>query len=87
MKNIAILGLGVVGKGTADLLEANKALIEKRIGEPVTQVTGVGNREECGFLSWHVAQDRAHKPCQRAQFFFPELEKATDMMLTHMLAW
>ena len=35
MKNIAILGLGVVGKGTADLLEANKALIEARIGEPV----------------------------------------------------
>lgn len=35
MKNIAILGLGVVGKGTADLLEANKTLIEKRIGEPV----------------------------------------------------
>ena len=35
MKNIAILGLGVVGKGTADLLEANKALIEQRVGEPV----------------------------------------------------
>lgn len=35
MKNIAILGLGVVGKGTADLLEANKALIEARIGEPI----------------------------------------------------
>ena len=35
MKNIAILGLGVVGRGTADLLEANKALIEQRIGEPV----------------------------------------------------
>ncbi len=35
MKNIAILGLGVVGKGTADLLEANKALIEQRIGEPI----------------------------------------------------
>ena len=34
MKNIAILGLGIVGKGTADLLEANKALIEARIGEP-----------------------------------------------------
>ena len=35
MKNIAILGLGVVGKGTADLLEANKALIEQRVSEPV----------------------------------------------------
>ncbi|MBQ6893216.1 MAG: homoserine dehydrogenase, partial [Clostridia bacterium] len=35
MKNIAILGLGVVGRGTADLLEANKALIEQRVGEPV----------------------------------------------------
>ncbi len=35
MKNIAILGFGVVGKGTADLLEQNKALIEKRLGEPI----------------------------------------------------
>ncbi|MBQ8836173.1 MAG: homoserine dehydrogenase [Clostridia bacterium] len=35
MKNIAILGLGVVGRGTADLLEANKALIAERVGEPV----------------------------------------------------
>ncbi len=35
MKNIAILGLGVVGRGTADLLEANKALVEQRVGEPV----------------------------------------------------
>lgn len=35
MKNIAILGLGVVGKGTADLLEKNRALIEARIGEAV----------------------------------------------------
>lgn len=35
MKNIAILGLGVVGKGTADLLEQNRELIEKRVGEPI----------------------------------------------------
>ena len=35
MKNIAILGLGVVGKGTADLLEQNRELIEKRVGEAV----------------------------------------------------
>ncbi len=35
MKNIAILGLGVVGKGTADLLEKNRTLIEARIGEAV----------------------------------------------------
>ena len=35
MKNIAILGLGVVGKGTADLIEENRALIEKRVGEPI----------------------------------------------------
>ena len=35
MKNIAILGFGVVGKGTADLLEQNKAIIEARIGEPI----------------------------------------------------
>ena len=35
MKHIAILGLGVVGKGTADLLEQNRALIESRIGEAV----------------------------------------------------
>ncbi len=35
MKHIAILGLGVVGKGTADLLETNRALIEARIGEAV----------------------------------------------------
>lgn len=35
MKNIAILGLGVVGKGTADLIENNRALIEQRIGDTV----------------------------------------------------
>jgi len=35
MKNIAILGLGVVGKGTADLLEQNRALIESRVGDAV----------------------------------------------------
>ncbi len=35
MKHIAILGLGVVGKGTADLLESNRRLIEKRIGDDV----------------------------------------------------
>ena len=35
MKQIAILGLGVVGKGTADLLETNRALIAARIGEEV----------------------------------------------------
>lgn len=35
MKHIAILGLGVVGKGTADLLENNRKMIEKRIGEEV----------------------------------------------------
>ncbi len=35
MKNIAILGLGVVGKGTADLLETNRALIEQRVGDSV----------------------------------------------------
>ena len=35
MKNIAILGFGVVGKGTADLLEANKELIEKRVGDKI----------------------------------------------------
>ena len=35
MKHIAILGLGVVGKGTADLIESNKKMIEKRVGEEV----------------------------------------------------
>ena len=35
MKNIAILGLGVVGKGTADLIEQNRALIEQRVGDSV----------------------------------------------------
>ena len=36
MKHIAILGLGVVGKGTADLIENNKKMIEERIGENVS---------------------------------------------------
>ncbi len=35
MKHIAILGLGVVGKGTADLIESNKKMIEKRVGDEV----------------------------------------------------
>ena len=35
MKHIAILGLGVVGKGTADLLENNKKIIEKRVGDEI----------------------------------------------------
>lgn len=41
-----------------------------------TQVTGVGNREECGFLGWRVAQDRAHKLCQGAQFFSLQITKS-----------
>ena len=35
MIHIAILGLGVVGSGTADLLAKNKALIKERTGEEV----------------------------------------------------
>lgn len=35
MKHIAILGLGVVGKGTADLIENNRKMIEKRIGDEI----------------------------------------------------
>ena len=35
MTNIAILGLGVVGMGTADLLEKNKALISGRLGDEI----------------------------------------------------
>ena len=35
MINIAILGFGVVGSGTAEVLTQNKAIIEKRVGQPV----------------------------------------------------
>ncbi len=35
MTNIAILGLGVVGMGTADLLEKNKNLISGRLGDEI----------------------------------------------------
>ena len=33
MKNIAILGFGVVGCGVAEVIEMNKDRIEKRLGE------------------------------------------------------
>ncbi len=35
MKNIAILGFGVVGSGTAEVLTQNKNIIEKKIGEEI----------------------------------------------------
>ena len=35
MANIAILGYGTVGSGTAELLYKNRSLIEKQAGEPV----------------------------------------------------
>ena len=35
MIQIAILGFGVVGSGTAEVLTQNKALIEKKVGEPI----------------------------------------------------
>ena len=35
MINIAIMGLGVVGSGTADLLTENRQLIERRLGQAV----------------------------------------------------
>ena len=35
MINVAILGFGVVGSGTAEVLTQNKAIIEKRVGQPV----------------------------------------------------
>ena len=33
MTNIALLGFGVVGSGTAEVLTQNKAIIEERIGK------------------------------------------------------
>ena len=35
MIQVAILGFGVVGSGTAEVLTQNKAIIEKRVGQPV----------------------------------------------------
>ncbi len=35
MMNIALLGFGVVGSGTAEVLTQNKALIEAKIGQPI----------------------------------------------------
>ncbi len=35
MIHIALLGFGVVGSGTAEVLTQNKALIEKKIGQPI----------------------------------------------------
>lgn len=58
----------------------NRPLQRPRMGRKCvcvrTQVIGVGNREECGFLGWCVAQDRAHKPCQGAQFFSLQITKS-----------
>ena len=36
MASIAILGLGTVGSGVAEVLSKNAASIEKKAGEPVT---------------------------------------------------
>ena len=35
MINIAIMGYGVVGRGTAQVFEENASLIEKRVGDKV----------------------------------------------------
>ena len=35
MINIALLGFGVVGSGTAEVLTQNKAIIEKKIGQAI----------------------------------------------------
>ena len=35
MIHVAILGFGVVGSGTAEVLTQNKALIEKKVGDAV----------------------------------------------------
>ena len=35
MKYAALLGFGVVGSGTAEVLTHNRALIEARVGEPI----------------------------------------------------
>ena len=35
MIHIALLGFGVVGSGTAEVLTQNKALIEKKVGQPI----------------------------------------------------
>ena len=36
MIHVAILGFGVVGSGTAEVLTQNKAVIEKKVGQPVS---------------------------------------------------
>ena len=36
MIQVAILGFGVVGSGTAEVLTQNKAVIEKKVGQPVS---------------------------------------------------
>ena len=35
MIHVALLGFGVVGSGTAEVLTQNKAIIEKKVGQPV----------------------------------------------------
>ena len=35
MINVAVLGFGVVGSGTVEVLTENKALIEKKVGDKV----------------------------------------------------
>lgn len=35
MISVALLGFGVIGSGTAEVLTQNSALIEARLGEPV----------------------------------------------------
>ena len=35
MLNIALLGFGTIGSGTADVINENREIIEKRIGCPI----------------------------------------------------
>ena len=45
MIHVALLGFGVVGSGTAEVLTQNKAIIEKKVGQPVNIKYILGLRE------------------------------------------
>ncbi len=66
MIHIALLGFGVVGGGTAEVLTQNKALIERKVGEPVSIKYILDLREfpdsPFGHLVTHDFQDILNDP-------------------------
>ena len=63
MVNVAILGFGVVGSGAAEVLTANSAIIEKKVGTPIAVKRILDLRE--WLIQCHSSQHLPYKHYER----------------------